>query len=131
LIQTLNLTICSNNCSKSRHIVVVFVVVAVDVVASAFFCLLSVPAEDGLHLVLGGVLLVLLEEFVTAAHAPFVRLRQAGAVRAARAWAQIFPVVFAGPRNGYDEFYVKYKLMQSFTSRGDFRSLMTIWQNNS
>ena len=56
----------------------------------------AVSAQDRLHLVLGGALLVLLQELVTAAHAPVVGLGQAGAVGPAGAGAQRVPVVLAG-----------------------------------
>ncbi len=67
--------------------------------------LLSVSGQNGGHLSLGGVLLVLLEQVIATAHAPLVRPRQAGAVRPAGARAQMLPVVLASP--GLEK--VKYK----------------------
>ena len=57
----------------------------------------SVPGQDGLHLLRGRLLLVLLEQLVAAAHAPVVGLGQAGAVGPAGAGAQVLPVVTSSP----------------------------------
>jgi len=63
----------------------------------AFLFAVLGSGKDGLHFVLGGLLLVLLEQLVATAHAPVVGLGQAGAVGSAGAGTQIFPVVASSP----------------------------------
>jgi hypothetical protein len=62
-----------------------------------FWKSVSIAAEHQLHLLVGCALLVLLEQRIAAAHAPVIRLGQAGTVRAARGRAQVLPVLLSGP----------------------------------
>ena len=57
--------------------------------------LLFAPAQNRLHLLLGGVGLVLLQQLIPTAHAPLIRLRKTGTVGAASARAQGIPIFLA------------------------------------
>ena len=57
--------------------------------------LLFAPAENRLHLLLGGVGLVLLQQLIPTAHAPLIRLRKTGTVGAASARAKGIPIFLA------------------------------------
>ena len=65
--------------------------------SSILCCWLDVQAQDRLHLLLGGPLLVLFQHLVAPVYVPVVRLGQARAVGPARAWLQVLPVFLASP----------------------------------